>query len=68
MTKLTKSQEAAMKKHKVHHSAKHMKDMRNEMIAGKSFKQAHTIAKKNEKKAKKKWYLAFFWDAQSLRM
>jgi hypothetical protein len=54
MTKLTKSQEAAMKKHKVHHSAKHMKDMRSEMVGGKSFKQAHTIAKKNEKKAKKK--------------
>jgi len=31
-----------------------MKDMRSEMVGGKSFKQAHIIAKKNEKKTKKK--------------
>jgi len=51
MAKLTKAQEATMKKHKVNHSAKHMKDMRAAMVAGKSFKAAHLIAKKNEKKS-----------------
>jgi hypothetical protein len=54
MTKLTKAQEAKMKEHKKHHTAKHMKDMRTAMVGGKTFTQAHTIAKKNEKKAKKK--------------
>ena len=54
MAKLTKAQEAKMKEHKKHHSAKHMKDMRVAMEAGKSFSAAHTIATKNEKKAKKK--------------
>tara|TARA_R100000935_G_scaffold31437_1_gene51954 strand:+ start:141 stop:296 length:156 start_codon:yes stop_codon:yes gene_type:complete len=50
MATLTKAQEATMKEHKKHHTAKHMKDMRTAMVAGKSFKAAHTIAKKNEKK------------------
>tara|TARA_B100000768_G_scaffold56953_1_gene55346 strand:+ start:181 stop:336 length:156 start_codon:yes stop_codon:yes gene_type:complete len=50
MTKLTKAQEAKMAEHKKHHTAKHMKDMRTAMKAGKSFSAAHTIAKKNEKK------------------
>jgi hypothetical protein len=54
MKKLTKAQEATMKKHSVHHSASHMRDMRKAMVAGKSFSAAHTIAKKNETKAKKK--------------
>jgi hypothetical protein len=48
--KLTKAQETQMKEHKKHHTAKHMKDMRAAMVKGKSFKAAHTIAKKNEKK------------------
>jgi hypothetical protein len=48
--KLTKAQEAQMTEHKKQHSAKHMKDMRAAMVKGKSFKTAHTIAKKNEKK------------------
>jgi len=50
MTKLTKAQEATMKEHNKSHTAKHMKDMRTAMEAGKSFKAAHTLAKKNEKK------------------
>jgi hypothetical protein len=56
MTKLTKAQEAKMKEHKKHHTAKHMKDMRTAMVGGKTFTQAHTIAKKamTKKKAKKK--------------
>lgn len=52
MAALTVSQVAALKKHKVHHSAKHMKNMTTAMKAGKSFSQAHTIAKKNEKAKK----------------
>jgi hypothetical protein len=52
MAALTVSQVAALKKHKVHHSAKHMKDMTTAMKAGKTFSQAHTIAKKNEKAKK----------------
>tara|TARA_R100001377_G_scaffold82523_1_gene62976 strand:- start:157 stop:312 length:156 start_codon:yes stop_codon:yes gene_type:complete len=51
MTKLTARQEATMKNHKVHHTAKHMKDMRKAMESGKTFTQAHIIAKK--KKVKK---------------
>jgi hypothetical protein len=53
MTKLTVAQEAKMKEHKKHHTAKHMKDMRTAMAAGKSFSAAHTVAKKAEKKKAK---------------
>ena len=35
-----------MKKHAVHHSAKHMSAMKKSMLAGKTFTQAHIIAKK----------------------
>jgi len=35
-----------MKKHSVHHSAKHMSAMKKSMLAGKTFTQAHIIAKK----------------------
>ena len=52
MASLTVSQVAALKKHKVHHSAKHMRDMTIAMKDGKTFSQAHTIAKKNEKAKK----------------
>jgi len=52
MSALTVSQVAALKKHKVHHSAKHIKDMTVAMRSGKSFSQAHTAAKKNEKAKK----------------
>tara|TARA_R110001592_G_scaffold329186_1_gene610895 strand:- start:917 stop:1069 length:153 start_codon:yes stop_codon:yes gene_type:complete len=48
MTKLTPAQETKMKEHKKHHSAKHMKNMRAAMVKGKSFKAAHTVAKKAE--------------------
>ena len=50
MAKLTKAQEAQMKEHKKRHTAKCIKEMRTAMMAGKSFKAAHTLAKKNDKK------------------
>lgn len=46
MTKLSKRQESTMKKHKKHHSVKHMALMRKLMIKGKSFTQAHKEAMK----------------------
>ena len=46
MGKLTKSQEETMKKHSVHHSAKHMRMMRKMMMDGMSFSQAHKAAMK----------------------
>lgn len=44
--KLTARQEATLKKHSVHHSAKHMSMMRKEMKAGTSFSAAHKKAQK----------------------
>ena len=44
--KLTAQQEATLKKHSVHHSAKHMAMMRKEMKAGTSFSAAHKKAQK----------------------
>ena len=44
--KLTARQEATLKKHSVHHSAKHMSMMRKEMKAGASFSAAHKKAQK----------------------
>tara|TARA_R110002020_G_scaffold178628_4_gene371646 strand:- start:3226 stop:3378 length:153 start_codon:yes stop_codon:yes gene_type:complete len=46
MKKLSKGQEATMKKHSVHHSAKHMRMMRKMMMEGMSFSDAHKIAQK----------------------
>ena len=46
MKMLTPKQTALMKKHKVHHTAKHMASMKKSMLADKTFTQAHTIAKK----------------------
>jgi hypothetical protein len=43
---LTARQEAALEKHKVHHTAKHMALMRREMKNGKTFTQAHKMAQK----------------------
>tara|TARA_Y100001938_G_C7824443_1_gene298222 strand:+ start:14 stop:187 length:174 start_codon:yes stop_codon:yes gene_type:complete len=43
---LTDRQKATMKKHSVHHSAKHMASMKKAMLSGKTFTQAHTIAMK----------------------
>ena len=43
---LTAKQKEMLKKHKVHHTAKHMAQMRKDMRNGKSFYQAHKIAMK----------------------
>jgi|TARA_Y100000310_G_C20189686_1_gene581909 aconitase B len=43
---LTSSQEKQMKKHKDHHSKKHMDMMRDLMGKGSSFKSAHNKAMK----------------------
>jgi hypothetical protein len=43
---LTDRQKETMKKHSVHHSAKHMASMKKAMLSGKTFTQAHTIAMK----------------------
>jgi len=43
---LTDRQKEIMKKHSVHHSAKHMSSMKKAMLSGKTFEQAHTIAQK----------------------
>ncbi|QDP67718.1 MAG: hypothetical protein Unbinned15contig1001_28 [Prokaryotic dsDNA virus sp.] len=44
--KLTKRQQDTMKKHSKHHSKKHMDMMTKEMLAGKTFTQAHKKAQK----------------------
>ena len=41
---LTDRQKATMKKHSVHHSAKHMAYMKEAMLSGKSFTEAHKEA------------------------
>ena len=41
---LTKRQEASMKRHSKHHTAKHMKYMRNLMMKGSTFTAAHKKA------------------------
>jgi len=41
---LTKRQEASMKRHSKHHSAKHMKYMKNLMMKGDTFRSAHKKA------------------------
>ena len=43
---LTARQKAVMKKHSVHHTAKHMASMKKAMLSGKTFTQAHKIAMK----------------------
>ena len=43
---LTKRQKAAMTKHKVHHTAKHMREMTKLMNQGKTFTAAHKLAMK----------------------
>ena len=47
MAALTKRQQATLKKHSVHHTAKHMTEMRKLMRSGKSFTQAQKSATKN---------------------
>jgi len=44
--KLNKRQEDTMKKHKKHHTSKHMRLMRSKMMQGMTFGEAHKIAMK----------------------
>jgi hypothetical protein len=46
ISKLTKSQQKAMKKHSQHHTKKHMQYMYNSMRRGASFSKAHVNAQK----------------------
>ena len=41
---LTKRQQLSMKRHKKHHSSKHMMFMESEMKKGMSFSKAHALA------------------------
>ena len=41
---LSKRQEASMKRHSKHHTAKHMKYMKNLMMKGSTFRAAHKKA------------------------
>ena len=43
---LTKRQDATMKRHSKHHTAKHMKYMKRRMLMGDTFTQAHKKAQK----------------------
>ena len=43
---LTTKQKATLKKHSVHHTAKHMKEMKVSMAKGVSFTKAHKSALK----------------------
>ena len=47
VSKLTKRQQDAMKKHSKHHTKKHMQYMYNSMVRGNSFSKAHVNAQKN---------------------
>lgn len=44
--KLTDKQRSLLKNHSVHHTEKHMAEMRREMRSGKTFTQAHKSAMK----------------------
>ena len=44
--KLTKKQKEQLKKHSVHHSKKHMEQMKKDIRSGKSFYSAHKNAMK----------------------
>ena len=46
LSKLTKRQQETMKKHAKHHSKKHMQYMKNSMLRGATFTQAHKRAQK----------------------
>ena len=46
VSKLTKRQQDAMKKHSKHHTRKHMAEMRRRMKAGSTFTAAHKAAMK----------------------
>ena len=51
---LTKRQQEILKRHKKHHTAKHMVFMRKEMEKGKSFTESHKLAMKKVGKQMKK--------------
>ena len=46
VTKLTKSQQNAMKKHSKHHTKKHIQYMTNSIKRGSTFNKAHKNAQK----------------------
>ena len=46
LSKLTKRQQETMKKHSKHHSKKHIQYMKNSMLRGATFTQAHKRAQK----------------------
>lgn len=46
ISKLSKRQQETMKKHSKHHSKKHMQYMKNSMLRGATFSQAHKRAQK----------------------
>ena len=46
MSGLTKRQQQTMKKHSQHHTKRHMEYMRNSMMRGATFTQAHKRAQK----------------------
>ena len=46
LLKLTDRQEKTMKRHAKHHTSKHMKTMRQAMLKGSTFGQAHKLAQK----------------------
>jgi hypothetical protein len=46
LSKLTKRQQKTMKKHSKHHSKKHIQYMKNSMVRGATFSQAHKRAQK----------------------
>ena len=43
---IDKKEKKILKKHKKHHTAKHMAMMKKAMLAGKTFTQAHKMAQK----------------------
>tara|TARA_R100001509_G_scaffold28703_1_gene15174 strand:- start:742 stop:915 length:174 start_codon:yes stop_codon:yes gene_type:complete len=46
LSKLKPRQQEAMKKHSVHHTAKHLSAMKNMMLKGKTFSESHKEAQK----------------------
>ena len=46
ISKLKPRQQEAMKKHSVHHTAKHLNMMKNKMLKGKSFSESHKETQK----------------------
>ena len=46
MKKLTQRQQNALTRHSIHHTRKHMTEMRKSMRAGKTFTASHKLAMK----------------------